>query len=66
MHYSFAELAAMQAQTASGSPGSEHLNDCEQCHYLWTIVRRSRGEPSDEELEVTVDALKTWANPAAG
>lgn len=59
-HYSIAELAEMMHRAADGFGLGEHVEGCEQCHYLWALVRRARGEPSDEDGEVTVDALKDW------
>ncbi len=61
IHYSSSELAEMLTRAALGYRLAHHLNVCEQCHFLLALVRRARGEPSDEQGEVTMDALKDWA-----
>ena len=60
IHYSSSELAEMLARAAFGSRLGDHLNVCEQCHFLLALVRRARGDPSDEQREVTTDALRNW------
>ena len=59
IHYTTRELEALLARAASHA---HHLSVCEQCHFLLALVRRARGEPSDEQREVTMDALKDWAS----
>ena len=59
-HYSTTELAALLSRAAVGFGLGDHVAACEQCHFLWALVRRARGEPSDEEREVTLDALRSW------
>lgn len=61
VHFSARELEAMVARAALGHQQAHHLHVCEQCHFLLALVRRARGEPSDEQREVTMDALKDWA-----
>ena len=61
MHYTAAELAEMLTRAAFGNGLGDHLTECEQCDLLLALVRRARGEPSDEEREVTVEALRDWA-----
>ncbi len=61
IHYSSSELAEMLTRAALGYRLEHHLNVCEQCHFLLALVRRARGEPNDEQREVTMDALKDWA-----
>ncbi len=58
VHYTVRELEAMPARAALQA---HHLTVCEQCHFLLALVRRARGEPSDEQREVTMDVLKDWA-----
>ena len=59
-HYSGAELAEMLRRAALVDRLGDHLNVCEQCHFLLALVRRARGDPSDEQREVTMDALRNW------
>ena len=60
MHYTAADLAEMMKKATFGVGLGEHVSACEQCHFLLALVRRARGEPSDEEREVTVEALRDW------
>jgi hypothetical protein len=60
-HYSARELAEMLERASFGRGTGDHVGACEQCHMLLALVRRARGAPSDEEAEVTVDALKAWS-----
>lgn len=60
VHYSSSELAEMLTRAALGYRLGDHLNVCEQCHFLLALVRRARGDPSDEQREVTMDALRNW------
>lgn len=55
-HYSIGQLAGRLER-------DEHLLGCEQCRLLLALVRRARGEPSDEQTEVTVDALEGGIDP---
>ena len=59
-HYIGAELAEMLTRAAFVDRLGDHLNVCEQCHFLLALVRRARGDPSDEQREVTMDALRNW------
>lgn len=59
-HYSVGELAAMLERAGITHRKGTHLERCEQCLFVLALVRRARGEPSDEQLEVTVDALRSW------
>lgn len=58
IHFTARELKSMLPRAAHHT---HHLTVCEQCHLLLALVRRVRGEPSDEQREVTTDALKGWA-----
>jgi hypothetical protein len=60
-HYSEDELDAISRIAAAAPRQIDHLSACEQCLYLLALVRRAQGAPSDEEREVTLDALKIWA-----
>lgn len=64
-HYTAAELAEMLAGAALGIRLGDHVSACEQCHLLLALVRRARGEPSDEELEVTVELLRRTSTSVA-
>lgn len=67
IHYSERELEQMRERVASSAlPRQEHLRACERCLYLLALVRRAHGSPSDEDREVTVDALRNWLGSEAG
>ncbi len=38
-----------------------HIDSCEACRYVLALVRRASGEPTPEQSEVVVDALRKWS-----
>ena len=57
LHYTTLEIAELLRCGPPRFAVGGHVEACEQCHMLFALVRRSRGEPSDEQAEVLVDAL---------
>ena len=43
-----------------------HVESCEACLYVLALVRRASGEPTPEQSEVVVDALREWSVPRLG
>jgi hypothetical protein len=43
-----------------------HVESCEACLYVLALVRRASGEPTPEQSEVVVDALRDWSLPRSG
>ncbi len=40
-----------------------HVASCEACRYIVALVCRASGEPTPEQSEVVVDALREWSLP---
>lgn len=43
-----------------------HVESCEACRYVLALARRASGEPTPEQSEVVVDALREWSCPPLG
>ena len=52
--------AARLLEQLERNPGAvrSHVESCESCRYVLALVRRASGEPTPEQSEVVVDALR--------
>jgi len=59
-HFTAARLMAQLERNPDGV--RSHVESCEACLYVLALVRRASGEPTPEQSEVVVDALREWTN----
>ena len=58
LHYTACELAESLESDKPAIAVHNHVEACERCQILLALVRRARGEPSAEQAEVLVEALR--------
>ena len=60
-HFTAARLLEQSERNAENV--RSHVESCEACLYVLALVRRASGEPTPEQSEVVVDALREWSVP---
>jgi hypothetical protein len=62
MEHEFHFTAARLLEQLEKDPDDvrSHVESCEACRYVLALVRRASGEPTPEQSEVVVDALRQW------
>jgi len=63
-HFTVARL--LQQMERSPEEVRSHVLYCEACRYVLALVRRASGEPTPEQSEVVVDALREFSFPRLG
>jgi len=60
-HFTAARLLEQLERNAENV--RSHVESCEACLFVLALVRRASGEPTPEQSEVVVDALREWSVP---